>query len=58
MSKYETATRGVLTVALILIGLGLAVYGQDLPMGFAGRLILAVALILAAVAINRREWWS
>jgi hypothetical protein len=57
MSKYETATRTVLTVALILIWLAVAVYGQDLPIGFAGRLILAVALMLAAMAINRREWW-
>jgi hypothetical protein len=56
--KYETATRGVLTVALILIGVGLVVYGRDLPIGFSGRLILAVALMLAAVAIDRREWWT
>jgi hypothetical protein len=58
MSKYETATRAALTVALILIGVGFVVYGQVLPIGFVGRLILAVALMLAAVAIDRREWWT
>jgi hypothetical protein len=58
MSKYETATRAGLAVALILIWVGLVVFGQVLPIGFVGGLILAVALMLAAVAIDRREWWT
>jgi hypothetical protein len=53
MSKYETATRAVVTVALILIGLALSVSGVKLGID---SLLLAVVLMLAAMAINRREW--
>jgi hypothetical protein len=54
MSKHETATRAVVTVALILIGLALSVSGVKLGIG---GLLLAVVFMLAAMAINRREWW-